>query len=91
MLEYKAALYGRDLQVVSRWLPSSKRCNSCGTTLESLPLKVRRWTCQHCGTDHDRDVNAALNILAAGLAQQHEQRTAGHAGRYACQAPKGAT
>lgn len=90
MLEYKAALYGRDLQVVSRWLPSSKRCSACGHTLESLPLKARQWTCPHCGADHDRDVNAARNIRAAGLAQQHDQRTAGLAGIHACQAPKGA-
>jgi putative transposase len=91
MLEYKAALYGRDLQVVNRWLPSSKRCNACGYTLESLPLSARAWTCPHCDAHHDRDVNAARNIRAAGLAQQHEQRTAGHAGTHACQAPKGAT
>ena len=91
MLEYKAALYGRDLQVVSRWLPSSKRCSACGYTMESLPLKVRQWTCPHCGTDHDRDLNAARNILAAGRAQQHEQRTAGTAGNHACQASSDAT
>ncbi len=91
MLDYKAALYGRDLQVVSRWLPSSKRCSACGYTMESLPLKVRQWPCPHCGADHDRDVNAARNILAAGRAQQHAQHTAGLAGIHACQAPKGAT
>jgi putative transposase len=91
MLEYKAALYGRDLQVVNRWLPSSKRCNACGYTLESMPLSARAWTCPHCDAHHDRDVNAARNIRAAGLAQQHEQRTAGLAGTHACQAPKGAT
>lgn len=86
MLEYKAALYGRDLQVVSRWLPSSKRCSACGRTLESLPLSVRQWTCSRCGTQHDRDVNAARNILAAGLAQQHEHHTVGTTGIHACQA-----
>jgi putative transposase len=91
MLDYKAALYGRDLQVVSRWLPSTKRCSACGHTLESLPLSERHWTCPACGAEHDRDINAAKNILAAGLAQQHEQRTAGLAGTHACQAPKGAT
>jgi putative transposase len=91
MLDYKAALYGRDLQVVSRWLPSTKRCSACGHTLESIPLSKRHWTCPACGAEHDRDINAAKNILAAGLAQQHEQRTAGLAGTHACQAPKGAT
>lgn len=88
MLDYKAALYGRDLQVVNRWLPTSKRCSVCSYTMESLPLKARRWTCPHCGADHDRDVNAARNILAAGLAQLHS--TAGLAGTHACQALKGA-
>jgi putative transposase len=91
MLERKAALYGRDFAVVSRWLPSSKRCSECGYILEPLPLSARQWTCPRCGVDHDRDVNAARNILAAGLAHLHEHRTAGHAGSYACQASKDAT
>lgn len=91
MLEYKAALYGRQFAVVNRWLPSSKRCSACGYTLESLPLSARAWTCPRCGQEHDRDINAARNILAAGLAQGHEHSTAGLAGIHACQAPRGAT
>jgi putative transposase len=91
MLEYKAALYGREFVVVNRWLPSSKRCAACGYTLESLPLSARQWTCPSCGADHDRDVNAARNILAAGLAHLHEQRTVGHTGNNACQASQDAT
>ncbi|WP_329142111.1 RNA-guided endonuclease InsQ/TnpB family protein [Streptomyces sp. NBC_00670] len=67
MLEYKCAWYGRDLVVIDRWFPSSKLCGNCGTVREKLPLNVREWTCE-CGTVHDRDVNAARNILAAGLA-----------------------
>jgi putative transposase len=67
MLEYKAAWYGRDLVVVDRWFPSSKLCSACGALAGSMPLNVREWTCR-CGTIHDRDVNAARNILAAGLA-----------------------
>jgi putative transposase len=67
MLEYKCAWYGRDLVVVDRWFPSSKLCGACGTVRETLPLNVRAWTCD-CGATHDRDVNAARNILAAGLA-----------------------
>ncbi|MES9536505.1 RNA-guided endonuclease TnpB family protein [Actinomadura sp. NPDC000600] len=67
MLEYKCAWYGRDLVVVDRWFPSSKLCGTCGTVRAYLPLDVREWTCQ-CGAVHDRDVNAARNILAAGLA-----------------------
>ena len=67
MLEYKCAWYGRELVVVDRWFPSSKLCGTCGTIRAKLPLNVRAWTCD-CGTVHDRDVNAARNILAAGLA-----------------------
>ncbi|MFF4803305.1 RNA-guided endonuclease InsQ/TnpB family protein [Streptomyces sp. NPDC001351] len=68
MLEYKCAWYGRDLVVIDRFFPSSKLCGACGTVAAKLPLHVREWTCEHCGAVHDRDVNAARNILAAGLA-----------------------
>ncbi|MEV0663434.1 RNA-guided endonuclease InsQ/TnpB family protein [Actinomadura luteofluorescens] len=67
MLEYKCAWYGRDLVVVDRWFPSSKLCGTCGAVRAELPLDVREWACA-CGAVHDRDVNAARNILAAGLA-----------------------
>ncbi|MFF3966068.1 RNA-guided endonuclease InsQ/TnpB family protein [Streptomyces griseorubiginosus] len=67
MLEYKCAWYGRELVVIDRFFPSSKLCGSCGTVAVKLPLHVREWTCA-CGVVHDRDVNAARNILAAGLA-----------------------
>lgn len=67
MLEYKCAWYGRELVVVDRWFASSKLCGACGTICGKLPLNVREWTCD-CGSVHDRDVNAARNILAAGLA-----------------------
>ncbi|GAB4585287.1 RNA-guided endonuclease InsQ/TnpB family protein [Nocardia sp. IFM 10818] len=67
MLEYKCAWYGRELVVVDRWFPSSKLCSSCGALYEGMPLNVRMWTCG-CGVTHDRDVNAAQNILAAGRA-----------------------
>jgi putative transposase len=67
MLEYKCAWYGRELVVVDRWFPSSKLCSACDTVRDELPLNVREWTCG-CGAVHDRDVNAARNILAAGLA-----------------------
>ena len=68
MLEYKAARAGRHLIVIGRWYPSSKSCSACGHLLAGLSLKTRRWTCPSCRTRHDRDVNAAKNILAAGLA-----------------------
>ncbi|MGW1161425.1 RNA-guided endonuclease InsQ/TnpB family protein [Streptomyces sp. NPDC002519] len=67
MLEYKCAWYGRELVVIDRWFPSSKLCGACGTVREKLPLNVREWRCD-CGAVHDRDVNAARNTLAAGLA-----------------------
>jgi putative transposase len=67
MLEYKAAWYGREVIVVDRWFPSSKLCSHCGTRQDTMPLRVRTWTCA-CGTTHDRDVNAAKNLLAAGQA-----------------------
>jgi len=68
MLEYKAACYGRRVIVIDRWYPSSKTCSACGYLLDELGLKTRTWQCPSCGTRHDRDVNAAKNILAAGLA-----------------------
>ncbi|GAX59064.1 transposase [Streptomyces olivochromogenes] len=67
LLEYKAAWYGRDVVVVDRFFPSSKLCSHCGALQDRMPLNVRTWTCG-CGTVHDRDVNAAKNLLAAGLA-----------------------
>lgn len=66
-LEYKADWYGRTVIAIDRWYPSSKTCSTCGVIVESLPLGVREWTCR-CGANHDRDVNAARVILAAGLA-----------------------
>jgi putative transposase len=68
MVEYKAARAGRHLIVIDRWYPSSKTCSSCGHLLAELSLSTRTWQCPSCGTRHDRDINAAKNILAAGLA-----------------------
>ena len=67
-LEYKAAWYGRTVVKIDKWYPSSKRCSDCGHIMQKMPLQVRSWTCPECGERHDRDVNAAQNILAAGLA-----------------------
>ena len=68
MLEYKAQRADRTLVAVDRWYPSSKTCSGCGHLLTSLSLSTRTWQCPSCGTRHDRDINAAKNILAAGLA-----------------------
>jgi putative transposase len=67
-LEYKCEWYGRTLVKIDRWFPSSKRCGKCGHIVEKLPLNIREWDCPKCGAHHDRDINAAQNILAAGLA-----------------------
>ena len=68
LLEYKAAWYGKQFVVIDRFAPTSKVCSECGHLLASLSLGTRHWTCPDCGTLHDRDINAAKNILAAGLA-----------------------
>jgi putative transposase len=68
MMEYKARLYGRTLVKVDPWYPSSQICSGCGRRDGPKPLKVRLWTGPNCGATHDRDLNAARNILAAGLA-----------------------
>jgi putative transposase len=67
-LEYKADWYGRTVIAIDRFYPSSKTCSACGHLAAAMPLQIRTWTCTRCGTEHDRDVNAAVNILAAGLA-----------------------
>ena len=66
MLEYKAALYGRQFRKVGRFEPTSQICSACGAKDGPKPLHVRTWQCQACGTVHDRDVNAARNIAALG-------------------------
>jgi putative transposase len=67
-LEYKCRRYGRELVVIDRWYPSSKTCSACGHLLAGLSLGTRHWTCPSCRARHDRDLNAARNIRAAGLA-----------------------
>ena len=62
-LNYKAAQRGGVVVVADRWYPSSKTCSACGHRLETLPLAVREWICPVCGVNHDRDVNAAINLM----------------------------
>ena len=69
MLEYKAAWYGKEIRVADRFFPSSKRCSACGHVHKTMPLDVRDFTCAECGTHHDRDENAAKNLLTAGQAE----------------------
>lgn len=68
MLEYKAARYGRTFAKVDRWAPTSQVCSACGVKDGKKPLNVREWGCAACGAHHDRDVNAARNILTLGKA-----------------------
>ena len=70
LIEEKAERHGRTVVKVSRWLPSSKTCSGCGYVRDSMPLNIRVWTCPGCATKHDRDHNAAINILAAGRAER---------------------
>ena len=81
LLEYKCAERGRSLVKIGRFYPSSKTCSGCGHRLDALPLSVRSWDCPACGAHHDRDVNAARNILAEGKRiLSNTEGTAGHAG-----------
>ena len=66
-IAYKAQWAGRQLSVVDRWYPSSKTCSTCGAVHKALQLRERSWTCPTCGVEHDRDLNAAVNIEREGL------------------------
>ncbi len=67
MLEYKANWYEKKVSKISRWYPSSQICSDCGFSSGKKPLSVREWTCTNCGSHHDRDINASINILNEGL------------------------
>ena len=77
-LEYKAKEKGKIFVQVDRWFASSKTCNSCGVKADAMPLNIRSWRCGSCGAVHDRDINAAKNILAQGL--RILNGTEGHSG-----------
>ena len=75
MLEYKAARYGRTFARVDRFFPSTRMCSDCGRINDKMALNVRTWDCP-CGSTHDRDVNAAINVLAVGQAESRNDRGA---------------
>jgi putative transposase len=68
-LTYKSSWYGKILEIVDRWYASSKTCSKCKYVRDELRLDERQWTCPQCGCSHDRDINAARNVLAEGLRQ----------------------
>jgi putative transposase len=84
MLEEKADRYGKRVVRVDRFFPSSKMCSDCGHIVSALPLSIREWGCPGCGVVHDRDLNAAHNILAVG------QTVAAHGDGVRDVAPSGA-
>lgn len=67
MLEYKADWYEKQVSKISRWYPSSQICSDCGFVSGKKLLSIREWTCENCGSHHDRDINASINILNEGL------------------------
>ena len=77
-LEYKARERGKIFVQVDRWFASSKTCHTCGAREEKMPASKRKWKCKACGTKHDRDINAAQNILAEGI--KVLEGTEGHSG-----------
>ena len=68
ILKYKCQKHKRELRQVGQWRTTTKPCSDCGVHNKTLTLKDRQWICPECGSHHDRDVNAAINILRAGIA-----------------------
>ncbi|MEB3279445.1 MAG: RNA-guided endonuclease TnpB family protein [Lyngbya sp.] len=87
-LEGKAEKYGREFRAISRWEPTTQKCSCCGFVGGKLDLSVREWTCLNCETVHDRDGNAAVNILVAG---GHSETLNGCGGRHKSSAKEVAT
>ena len=67
MIKYKSNWYGKTFHQIDRFFASSKTCSSCGHKMDEMNLSIREWTCPNCGEIHDRDINAAQNILCRGL------------------------
>lgn len=72
MISYKAAHAGKTVHEINRWFPSTKTCSCCGHKPQSISLGTREWTCPSCNTHHDRDLNAAKNILNQGQADLYD-------------------
>lgn len=77
LIEYKAQIYGKQIYRADRFFPSSKTCSVCGCIQDKMPLNVREWTCPECRAHHDRDINAATNLLRQVMSEvTHGERTA---------------
>ena len=76
LLEGKCGKFGRNFKVISRWEPTSQVCSSCGFRWGKLDLKIRSVKCLSCGTEHDRDLNAAINIQKVGMGHRHDSKCA---------------
>ena len=74
LLEAKAVMYGRTVNVINRWMPTSQTCSTCGFRGGKKGLDVRGWVCISCGAIHDRDINAAVNIKVAGGQSETQNR-----------------
>jgi IS605 OrfB family transposase len=77
LLKYKSRWYGKNVLMIGRFEASSKTCNVCGSINQTLTLKDREWICADCGTLHDRDVNAAKNILKFAFHPKNKQEKIG--------------
>ena len=76
-IEYKAQMYGKQIYRVDRFFPSSKVCSVCGCIQDKMPLHIREWMCPECGAHHDRDINAATNLLRQAMPEvTHGERSA---------------
>lgn len=73
-LKYKAEWYGKNILEIGRFDPSSKMCSNCGNIKKDLTLKIRSWTCDKCKEEHDRDINAAMNIKKFGLIRYNKYK-----------------
>jgi len=79
-LDYKAAMRGCEVVTAGRFWPSSKTCSTCGTVIDAMPLSVREWTCEDCGSVHERDLNAAVNLKNLAASYVASARGAGSNG-----------
>lgn len=73
MIKYKCNFYGKTVHQINRFFPSSKTCSCCGHKADKMPLDIREWTCPSCGSEHDRDINAAMNIKNQGQIDCYEE------------------